>query len=982
MIRRPLQITAWSLALLGIARAEDRDELIIEWAWLPFDLDWLLGEPWAWLMGALALVVPVALRRRKRRQPGAPVIGFTRLDPDAPLAEADVGQLLAVQIDAPGAEPPCAVTLRNPRTGQSIELMPERLAAGSAIWVTQPVLLHAEAEVPVAADPTAQRIAPPALAGAPGDTLSAACAGAEASLPVAAPAAAGPLCDGIVLSAAGAARVVLDLGAQAEPGITVRLADTLGRPVAGEALLWHMAGYEEALAIVTDDNGLATLSFAAGAAGRCVALVDGLLLADRIPRGSHQITVVPEDELLYPLMASGPVRFSVELRTPTLLAILGGDYKPAVALDPEVQARFQVVLDTADADAAPQQLRGMVTGPGGSVREVTLVRQAASAIYESDVQVLQAAGERGTVTFTCCDRSVAVPWFPDPVSARAGLVRAELEATRREIDAIHDAMAIGDERYLLGLKSKLIGNALQWMAQVQPLWGALAVAIGETYLELLESDAEGLGAICRDPPDRRFLPQMLKHLQIRCWCEGEKTELELTLDAMVRLVQGKFDRFYGEAIIETAKFVLAPQIGAYTAISGRTVEGAKATRLERVLGAVTALAAVAPAGIAVARHLRAARAYERQIARATRIIDGHEAAFERLALHGLGEAVGQGAFAVTAEYAERAIARLAADVERKALKDLRAARLARWLDRRASNLEARLTQARQSLPAARAELDALRANRLALKAKRASTRQIAGRIRSAEARVRKIERDVPELEKRLGDHRAERAALANELDAASVGRYLTGRELQQFERAGVLPGPHDSIEGVAAHRLFELDVDEFLKAQSAQWQYKGKWHIEKSYRTTDWGRRFGVSRKETKAPETPDHIDLDPQSLHGVDSKMYPSWPQRRPAAAAGDARRLIDDRTREVVDTIEKTRLVQYHVLRGQMPGATPTAVWKEVWRRRITIATPVEVPAYFQNIVRASVRGAGRNVDFRVVPIDLRRWAAAIARADARLR
>jgi len=61
-------------------------------------------------------------------------------------------------------------------------------------------------------------------------------------------------------------------------------------------------------------------------------------------------------------------------------------------------------------------------------------------------------------------------------------------------------------------------------------------------------------------------------------------------------------------------------------------------------------------------------------------------------------------------------------------------------------------------------------------------------------------------------------------------------------------------------------------------------------------------------------------------------------------------------------------------MPNAPPSAVWRQVFRKEFYIFAPVDVPPRVADGLRASVMGAGQNLHFITVPVDLDAWLRAL--------
>lgn len=99
MVRTLLLRTVCGLLPAGLARAQASGEVVIDWAWLPGDLDGPAGAWWALLAALLALLAPVVVRLRNRRKRRRTRI--TRIELEMPGHEIAAGVVYGVSADPP-----------------------------------------------------------------------------------------------------------------------------------------------------------------------------------------------------------------------------------------------------------------------------------------------------------------------------------------------------------------------------------------------------------------------------------------------------------------------------------------------------------------------------------------------------------------------------------------------------------------------------------------------------------------------------------------------------------------------------------------------------------------------------------------------------------------------------------------------------------------------------------------------------------------
>ena len=871
---------------------------------------------------------------------------------------------------ASGALPTSAqATLLSVATGEVLNVPLERDNSNSRVLVSEPVFLHG-IDGDIQQTFTQIRVSYT-------DTLHCSLENKTKDLEIrdfhALPGATDP--GGFRLSHNGPASVTIDPAQNQSSPVSVRMTGPGSVPIEGANIIWKIDGHIDSFISTTDENGVTNLEFLPDHKGKFSVLTDGLLLGEAVSRGQRTITAIPEENIYYSLLEQSPPQFSVHLVGPTTMAILqlGGEQYSNILTGDELY--FEINLGDADMtgfSSLPVSLDATVRDVDGRILSVTLTREVYDYKFVSRTALILTTNSfhlNGTmVTFLYGNYQVQVPFYFTLEAVTAFEGKKVLQEFRPALSgALQSSSLTAEQRELITVRLQLNDNALSFLGNTATHPGFLA-AIASKYLELINMPLEFLGQPVDVPANSLPLPSIVAHSTARYVRSVEQRELEAIFRHWIHV--GTWSVFNGMFVfmLETVKFVLSPVIGAYVAISGKTIEGKKATLLERVLGGLDALTALIPVAIAISRYGRAAKAFRRKV--------GFDVRAENLKM---GQAIEQSTFKVPAITSANALDELTQAFNVTTRLESKNLKIAFYSNRNIEKLQGTLRRHRNNLANKRGELDTL----LQREINNGPSPELTEEIRWTRERINKLENvDIPNRQTELRHELRRNREATKALDDLYVGREMAREDLEFLRDEGLIPGAHDQFVGTPANRLYEFQLNEQLSMTNSPlsiatgWRSAAPRSVVVPYRPTRWGTRpnFHVGDPMRSLPR-PDHLNIDPNDLRIGDSKYFTHWPDEALNPGTDLLRHeFIKDRIDQIVNTVEKGRLVQYTEVKALMAGQPPSAIWNEVFNKQFYIFTPVDVPQRVQNVIRSSVMGAGRNLHFITVPTDLNAWLRAI--------
>ena len=761
---------------------------------------------------------------------------------------------------------------------------------------------------------------------------------------------------GIRIFRNGPQNVTIDPQAGIDGALSVRVVDEFDEPMANIRIAWEVKGFEGDMpCTITNEEGVTNLSFVAASNGGFIPVEDDLPIAEKLKSNRQTLTPVFEDEKLLPLVTSEPIEFTVDLVAPTFLSILNKNFAKTTYLTKGENAYFQVVPGRGDSSGISESFKVKITEPDGDDDTITLTETKRDGWYENEKEPWEVTYEEDgdKVTLHFLNHSTSVPVYETVLKAQNAQLYPMLNKMRQINLKIRQGgnltPALQKE---LHLKGKMLANAIAWLEEPHPIY-QLPIAITSKYLELLELSGEELGNMQDTPVDINSMPNALKGTRIVYACQKEATIINQIISDTARRF---FDRTNWLLISTAVEIIAAPHIGAYTAYTGLNLEGKKVGTLERFAGGAMALTGLLPLGFAFRRYAKAARALERQ---AINHLDWYAVTMEKAYTNQI--------FAIKAATCQQLRAQMAGMFKKSIQAEQRIQKQATKALDDVNDLEARIAKLEEDISSSKAKLQAevqRRANNPSLKP---ITKKMKSNQRGIARKEKSLELRRQELVKAKNKHKKHLEAL----DTLYLGRELEKKHLLQLMDEDLLPAYNDKFGGRKSTDLYQAQVEVDLFATEKLWAGVTKRKIHSPYRQTRWGNEFKVSKKKTIAPEA-DHLHV--KDLRGADSKYWTFWPKE--GGRLGNVLKDLDTvthRVRQAVNSIEKGRQIQYNIL-SKKTGQEGMQVWKKVWDLDFHIITPIPVPAEVQNMIKASVGGAGRNIKFTVVPVRLNHWAKSI--------
>lgn len=766
-----------------------------------------------------------------------------------------------------------------------------------------------------------------------------------------------------------------------------------GSPVVHEAVVWQIEGRDMAFDSYTDHDGRTQLDFALVARGNFVPVVDGLPVDPAVidgtpldpilPDGQYSIRVFLKESLMAVLMDDDALRFTVDLVQPTTLELMDSSGTPLTEVW-EDQPFFIRVRLGRGAKAAGTSLPGIAitTSGGGSLNVSTKPVLPRLGIYETDVRLRArthsafainndiTAQDGGTLTAKAAGSAVVVPFYASNLAKSLHEATTLLEQARSGLDAsvANPGDLSTDQLERLTLKAKVAANSIRWLSEPHPS-GLHRLSVCQVYLKLL-ADFDLGPEILLPANFNNDLPTSLRGTQIEFVSEAESDAVRAALRDAARLIAEKFFQIPGDIganIAHAAQSVrtmfsswenlrdalASPLVGGYTALTGWAADGGRATWLERIMGGVGAVIAVAslPATFgALTSVTRSALALSVRAAMVAANIGQY--VFPNVASGLAGMAV-----FVNRQLVIDALAAVARG-DRLAAKFLaRSERYAAWIQGRlddANNVARNLSGVQARIQSLNAQLAAATGDVRLLKSQLAALRDY----------EKVLARSFDQLHAKIERHIARKAAADAALSQHLV-RSMTTAEIDAMLAANNLPDPFAMINGRLAHAHYQGQIAELLKARGFV-DGKGV-RLHTAHRTPHYkaGPRKGFFG-QTRAPIM-DHMHTAVAEVG--DSKYYLFKDAVHGGVLTHEGRMAAQT----IADTIEKGRLVQAQQIFNKNVPLTESLA-SELFQRRITIFTPVAIPSEVMNeIKRLIARGNPRNlryVRFEVVPADLREW------------
>lgn len=760
---------------------------------------------------------------------------------------------------------------------------------------------------------------------------------------------------GIRITRNGPQEVVIDPQAGIHGALSVRVIDEFDDPIPNCRIAWHIENFEGSMpCTVTDAEGVTELKFLEASFGGFIPVEDGLPLSDQLHATQYKLFPVVEDATLAPLVSSEAIEFTVDLVAPTYLSILNHEFKPAVYLVEGENTTFRVAPGRADGRGISGKVPVTVIDPKEDSHEWELPETYKKGSYESKEPweaIYREDGDKVVLRFQ--QHQVEVPVYKDALRGQNAQLYPLLNTLRQVNLKARQAEGLSQEQQReLHLKGRMIANAIAWLDEPHPVY-ELPIAITHKYLELLELPVAELGAMEEIPVTVHKMPNALKNTRIMYTCKKEAEEIDAVISITAR---ERYDRNYWIMLSTAVEIIAAPHIGAYTAYTGRDLEGRKVSMLERLAGGAVVVASLLPLGLAFRRYAKAARALERQ---AINHLDWYATTMERAYLEDI--------FSIQAATCRQLRSQMASLFSKSVKAEQKILSQAQKALDDIESLEQRITKLEDDIKATKEKLKA----EIQRRADDPSLKAVTQEMQSWERGMVRQEKSLDLRRQELQSARTRHAMHVDRLNELYIGRNLEKQQLSKMMDEGILPAQNDKFGGRKSTDLYQVQAEADLAATDSAWAGVTKREIHTPYRQTRWGDKFKVAEKKTAAPEA-DHLCMS--DLKGADSKYWTFWPQE--GGKLGNILKDVDTvthRVRQAVNSIEKGRQIQYNIL-SERVGRQGMDVWQQVWDLDFHIVTPIPVPAEIQNIIRASVGGAGRNIKFTVVPARLNHWVQSL--------
>jgi hypothetical protein len=932
------------------------------------------SKRWLWLAGIGALGVGGILygRLRRNKKPGQPeekqedekqkkvVLSFTRIDPALPFDTLHPWNLIRVKAvfsKAPSSDKKARLASS---TGDNIEVALSPLTDAVNTFISEPILVTTPVDDAETEDTGRYTL----NTDVPG-TLTVTVDEDSSTIPLSWPELPElPDPKGIRILINGPQNITVDPQAGVDGLLSIKVIDEFDNPVPDARIIWDIEGYTgDSPLTIADEEGITTLGFVASSEGGFIATMDDLPLIENIPATQLKINPLPDEMSMVELLSQEPPEFTADLVAPTFVRILDNEHSSPSFLYEGQPVHFTITPGRAHGGSNAATISVTVTDPHNKIHSITLNKSDSAGVYRNEKPWLVPHKENGDkLTLEFSGQRIELPVYANQVKGQEVQLYPMINQLRQLNLAARQSPDLDNEtRQELHLKGKMIANAQAWLDEPQSGLGVLIVAIINAYIELLEQPWEELGPMQDIPVDIAVMPAVYKNTRIVYACKAESDKIN---EIISRTIQRSMSAIYWGVLKIIVELIAAPHIGAYTAYTGLDLEGRKVGKLERFIGGVTAVMAILPVGLAFARYARAARALERKALSNFRLLSTT-----------MQKAYSSRIFVVKAATTQQLRAQMSGMFTKTIKAEIKIQKQAQKALDKVDDLKRQIKELEDEIQAAQTKLDdeiQWRAESISKGNKR--IKPMTADMRNWKNGIVKKQKSLELQQVKLQKAKANHAEHIKNLNELHVGRDLTRNHLKRLKDENILPAECDKIEGRRATDLYQVQAQADLAATDAAWAGVTKRTIHNPYRQTRWGKidDFKISRKKTIAPEA-DHINM--KDLNGADSKYWTFWPEKSGKLGKDILKDLdtVTHRVRQAVNSIEKGRQIQYNIL-SQRTGQQGMKVWKEVWDLDFAIITPVEVPLQVQNMIRASVGGAGSKIRFQVVPARLDAWASSI--------
>nr|WHW29826.1 hypothetical protein [uncultured bacterium] len=761
---------------------------------------------------------------------------------------------------------------------------------------------------------------------------------------------------GIRITRNGPLEITVDPQAGINGELNVRVIDEFDYPIPNIRVVWDVKGFQEDMpCTVTDEDGITKLGFVPISTGGFDPVDSDLPISSSLKSQMYKIKPILEDSKLLELVSEDTPEFKVDLVAPTFLRILNHNYQESAYLVKGENTFFQVTPGRADAQGLGSTLEVTVIDPDDEEETLELRESPKKGTYENiDPWSAEHDDDGEKVVLRFNNRKTSVPVYETEYKGQDSQLYPTLNLLKQINLQVRRSNELTKEQQTeLHLKAKMIANAIIWLDEPSGIYQIPINSTGK-YLELLELPLSELGPMKEIKVDPEEMPGTLKKTKIVYACQKEADEITET----IQRAANRFDNNVTWTCFKTiVEIVAAPHIGAYTAYTGRTIEGKKVGTLERFVGGVTAMTGLIPVGGAFVRYARAARAMERH---ALSHLNWYATTMEKAYTVRL--------FAIKAAASQQLRIQLASLFKKTIKEEQRIQKQAQKTLDDVDKLQSKIRTLEDDIMTTKNKLD----SEIARRADDPFLKPVTKEMESWGRGIKRREMSLSLRRKELKRAKVKHQLQVERLDDLYLGRELNKKELLRLHEERLLPAHNDKFGGRRSTDLYQGQVEGDLAATGAAWKGVTKRKIHTPYRQTRWGTDFKVAKKKTIAPEA-DHLHVN--GLQGADSKFWTFWPDE-----VGDGltnilkgRDTITHRVRQAVNSIEKGRQIQYNML-VKDSGQKGMLVWEKVWDLDFYIITPIKVPEHVQNIIKASVGGAGRKIKFKVVPARLDDWAKAI--------
>ena len=814
------------------------------------------------------------------------------------------------------------------------------------------------------------------------------------------------------LTAVGSLKVQYNIQSNPKPTpLRVQLKDDQGKAVEGEEIIWLSKTTGEAFVTETNKKGIAVLDFMVSNRGIYHAVAEGLKIGNgyvdknlnpKATASYYDFEVAPKNPLIAIGVSNTPPAFKIDFVRPTTIEIWTRkssnitsvlyDDRFFIRIWPGryIYKRTKPVTVTLRGSSG-DQFTIQAKRTGAKVFETQTPCYANDSSLHSDNR-LKVPKYLGKIRIMVLGSKATLPVYPtkhdrlyEEAIKRLALVEDVLTAAAKSpgLDKTQKAN--------LKQKSGLVAKANRWMRE--RLTKPYKIALINTYLGLALMQPSELGAKINVSAlkaeaayNQRYAGKRPFPISIRIarptimrfhtTVERDKVLAAFLIvrtknfKVVAKAIRGLFDISVQKIMKGLKHAIISPGLSLYTAVTGWTIDGERATTYQQVVGGVEAaigLLALAETAVRLVSFARASSSFVKRVA------TGRSKSADLDFAHPNASS----GLTVAKEVAEDAVKAAKATKRRKR-------RLKTYLtkvDAAGKNL-VDLKKKRGSEHKLRKKLE----TELAQKKTELATRQAQGKTKNKgrEKAIGVLERKIKRLDKRLD-------GLAKKIDKQVAKKLNAYRALGRMEREGLsrlqiseliqkrqIPDGHDRIGDTFVHRLYEDHVTQQLGKGFS----KGYGIKLNSSHPGVLGKRFGEPLKKpkrqttTKRP-TMDHINKKTGDV--ADSKYYNFARKRRELSAEAFAE-YKKKAAREIAETVEKGRMVQREMIRAKrrkkgLPelddSMTENLVNRVVYQRQVIIVTPVIVPPDVQKLIKLLVgERSAKMLRFKVIPTDLPNW------------